>query len=303
MPSEYFKQQRPIVHHHIVIKPHHRWILGGAGGVIVIFMIALAAFSYASFTRQELNYQLLDKKIGDLKNSLQNQINLISEDLNIISENLSNTQNLLIKNQQELSSLKATAKSDFSGIYSNSVNSVVIISTDVSQGTGFFIHKGGYIVTNYHVIENARAAGVYTKDSNYPYRVSIIGTNPDMDVALLKINGEFPKLTFGDSNDVKVGEKVIAIGNPYGLQFSATTGSVSQVHRTGPNGLNAYIQIDAAVNPGNSGGPLINSKGEVIGMVNFKIGGAEGLGFALESNYIKKVINEISQEALNQTLV
>ena len=105
-------------------------------------------------------------------------------------------------------------------------------------------------------------------------------------------------MELSDSNEVQVGEKVIAIGNPLGLQFSVTEGIVSNLHMKGTNNLDAYIQTDAALNPGNSGGPLINKQGEVIGMNNFKIGGSEGLGFALESNYIKQVINEIANDVL-----
>ena len=88
-----------------------------------------------------------------------------------------------------------------------------------------------------------------------------------------------------------------------GLQFSITEGIVSGVHRTGINEIDAYIQTDAALNPGNSGGPLINTEGDVIGINNFKIGGGESLGFALESNYLKDAVNAISQQALNQTLI
>ena len=102
---------------------------------------------------------------------------------------------------------------------------------------------------------------------------------------------------------VQVGEKVIAIGNPLGLQFSVSQGIVSATHREGANRLNAYIQTDAALNPGNSGGPLINTEGKVIGINNFKIGGGESLGFALESNYIEETINEIAQEELGVELL
>ena len=87
------------------------------------------------------------------------------------------------------------------------------------------------------------------------------------------------------------------------MQFSVTEGIVSAVHRTGPSQLESYIQTDAALNPGNSGGPLINKQGEVIGINNFKIGTGENLGFALESNYIIEAINSISEEFLNQTLI
>ena len=97
-----------------------------------------------------------------------------------------------------------------------------------------------------------------------------------------------------DSDDVVVGEKVIAIGNPLGLSYTVTEGIVSAVNREGPNGLKDYIQTDVTLNPGNSGGPLINRDGEVIGVANFKVGGAEALGFALESNVVRETVNRIA---------
>ena len=124
-----------------------------------------------------------------------------------------------------------------------------------------------------------------------------------MDLALLKIDGSYERIRLGNSNNVQAGEKVIAIGNPLGLQFSVSQGIVSAIHREGPNGLEAYIQTDAALNPGNSGGPLINKEGRVIGINNCKVGGSESLGFALESNFIKEGINEIALISLNQTLI
>ena len=120
---------------------------------------------------------------------------------------------------------------------------------------------------------------------------------------LIKILGEYNPLKLADSNDVQIGEKVIAIGNPLGLQFSVSEGIVSAVKRPGLTNINVYIQTDAALNPGNSGGPLINKQGEVIGINNFKVGGGESLGFALESNKIKEVVNDISEKALQKDLV
>jgi len=111
------------------------------------------------------------------------------------------------------------------------------------------------------------------------------------DLALLKTNTFFGELKFANSDDVQVGEKVIAIGNPLGLSFTVTEGIVSAVNREGPNGNFDFVQTDVTLNPGNSGGPLINKEGEVIGINNFKIGGAESLGFALESDVVKESIN------------
>ena len=143
---------------------------------------------------------------------------------------------------------------------------------------------------------------VITSDSQQ-HAVSLIGSNPTMDVSLLKIEGDYEKLVLADSNDIQIGEKVIAIGNPLGLQFSVSEGIVSAVHRTGINNIEAYIQTDAALNPGNSGGPLIDVQGNVIGINNFKVSSGESLGFALESNYLEDVVNDIAQQALNQTLI
>ncbi len=279
------------------LKRHHKWAIGGFGTIVIVFMIVTGILLNGLIVKQTADYASLISKINNLQENIQNQINLLSDDI-------LTTQTSLEESQQELSELKASTGDDFSGIYADAVKSVVIVSTDVGQGTGFVIDEDGYVITNYHVVEGATQGGIYDSERNGPYQIEIIGIDSPMDIALLKITGNFDKLELGESDDVSPGEKVLAIGNPYGLIFSATSGSVSAVHREGPNGLEAYTQIDAAINPGNSGGPLINNQGEVIGIVNFKISGdAEGLGFALESNYIKNVVNEISQEKLNQTLI
>ncbi len=292
--------QRPIVHHHIVLKPHHRWILGGAGTVLVIFMITISVFLYLSFVRQELNNSLLEKRISDLQKSAQTQIDAMSSTLLDI-------QGSLEESQQQIDLLKASAGEDFSGIIEDSIPSVVIIRTDSGQGTGFVITNDGYVVTNAHVLADESgylATGIHgINHEGNRLDLEFIGYDNELDIALLKTDGNYNALQLGDSNDVKIGEKVIAIGNPYGLVFSVSEGIISGVHRTGPNRLPAYLQIDAALNLGNSGGPLINKQGEVIGMNNFKITGGESLGFALESNHIEDAVNEISMKALNQTIV
>jgi len=179
----------------------------------------------------------------------------------------------------------------------------VTIKTNVAQGSGFFIAHNGYIVTNAHVMEGATSAGVITYDGK-THSVSRIGVDSTMDVILLKINDDsYEPLELGNSDNVQVGEKVIAIGNPYGLSFSVSQGIVSNTHQQGSNGLNAYILTDTALNPGNSGGPLIDVDGKVIGINNFKISESEGLGFALESNYIKDTINTISMKAYEKDLI
>ncbi len=286
---------RPIIHHHIVLKPHHKWIIGSVSTLIFILIITLSIFTYTSFVKQELNYNVLDKKISDLSAETQKNIN-------DISSNLLKTNSVIRNISLDFSQLRASAGNDFSGIIDSSVPSVVTIKTDVAQGTGFVITSDGYVVTNAHILGGSSIVQAV----NYKQQIldaKFIGYDSNLDIALLKIPGTYSSLKLGNSNNVQVGENVIAIGNPLGLQFSVSQGIVSAIHRQGPNGINAYLQTDAALNPGNSGGPLINKNGEVIGINNFKLGNSVGLGFSLESNYIKVAVNNISAKSLNQTLI
>ena len=178
---------------------------------------------------------------------------------------------------------------------------MVSIRTDVAQGTGFILTSDGYVVTNAHVLSGADYAEAILSNKNTE-ELSLIGYNITMDIALLKLDGNYDYLELRDSEELKVGEKVIAIGNPLGLSFSVSEGIISAIDREGSNGYPAYIQTDAALNPGNSGGPLIGTDGKVLGINNFKARG-ESLGFALESNYIKDSIDEIALRKLNQTIL
>jgi S1-C subfamily serine protease len=232
-----------------------------------------------------------NKKLDENSAENQNKINQISESLINVQKNL----------EIKIGSIKAKTSSDFSGIIENAVKSVVSIRTDVAQGTGFIVTSDGYIITNAHVLSGASYAESITSEQAVN-DLTLIGYNLTLDIALLKINGNYPYLELEDSNNIKVGEKVIAIGNPLGLAFSVSEGIVSAKDRIGSNELPAYIQTDAALNPGNSGGPLINSNGKVIGINNFKVRG-ESLGFALESRYIKEGINEIAIQKLDKTII
>ncbi len=286
------------------LQRHHKILIGSFTTVVLIFMITSSTLLYLLFVKSNVNYSVLTDKIETLQKETDTKISGLSEGL-IETKNLVGSE--LGSLNKELDLLKASAGEDFSGIVESAVSSVVTIRTNSGQGTGFIINSQGYIVTNAHVIADSNgnlASGIQaiTSDSN-ARDAEFVGYEGDLDVALLKISGTWDFLEFGDSDDVSVGEKVIAIGNPLGLQFSVSQGIVSAVHRTGGNGLDAYIQTDAALNPGNSGGPLINILGKVIGINNFKIGGGENLGFALESNYIVESVNKIAQEELNQTLI
>ncbi len=169
------------------------------------------------------------------------------------------------------------------------------------QGSGFIISKDGYILTNYHVVADADTINVAMADDK-KIEAKLIGSDPQSDVALIKIeNGkDLPVIKMGDSNELEVGEWVIAIGNPFGLNQTVTVGVVSAKGRSGV-GLNEYenfIQTDAAINPGNSGGPLLNIRGEVVGINSAlfsRTGGYMGIGFAIPINMVK-AINEQLQK-------
>jgi len=271
--------------------------------ILIIILVVSQAFMI-SFILVKRNEVML--ALSDTEKSLNDKIDLNNKDIqskiNTLTSSISSISSVQTSLQQQLGEIKATTSADFSGIIEQEIKGVVTIKTDVSQGTGFIITSDGYVMTNYHVIEGAKAAGIFTYD-NQQYGVSLVGSEETMDIALLKIQGNFHELNFGNSDDVKIGEKVIAIGNPLGLSFTATEGIISAKDRTGINKLPYYFQTDVSLNPGNSGGPLINTKGEVIGINNFKISGAENIGFALEINYAKQTINQIALKYLNQTIV
>lgn len=250
-----------------------------------------------------MNYNNLNQKIESLSEESNSKFNELSDNLLDTKNDLKSLGLQIGSIDEEISTLKASVSADFSGIFEDAVKSVITIKTDVSQGSGFFVANNGYIVTNAHILEDAVAAVIITYDGE-SYGVKKIGENPTMDIVLLKIDSSsYNPLTLGNSDDVEIGEKVIAIGNPLGLSFSVSDGIVSAIHREGANGLKVYIQTNADLNPGNSGGPLIDVNGRVIGLNNFKVSEAEGLGFALESNYIKEIVNDISQQAYGENLI
>ncbi len=164
-------------------------------------------------------------------------------------------------------------------------------------GTGFFISKDGYVCTNYHVVKGVDSVRVRVGNQEFPARV--IGTDPITDLALLKVdNGKnFEPAHFGDSNKVQVGDWAIAIGNPFGFDKTFTVGVVSAVRGNAGELGNSYIQTDASINQGNSGGPLLNLDGEVVGVNRMiyakKGGGSLGIGFSIPINTAKKILEQL----------
>jgi S1-C subfamily serine protease len=217
----------------------------------------------------------------------------------------------------EPASFPTSGGKKISDIYDAAKHGVVqIISTSVvagnpffgpqeqqALGSGFVIDKDGHIVTNYHVVQGAKKVQVSFSD-NEEKDATIVGTDPSTDIAVLKIQGAWSRsltpLTLGSSAAVKVGDAVVAIGNPFGLERTVTAGIVSALQRQirAPNGfqIDEAIQTDAAINHGNSGGPLLNANGDVIGVnsqIESESGGNVGIGFAIPIDTVKDVASQL----------
>ncbi len=169
----------------------------------------------------------------------------------------------------------------------------------VGTGSGVIISSDGYIVTNNHVIAKANKLQV-TLNNNKTYDAELVGTDPNTDIALLKIDAkkQLPYLAFGDSDNVKIGEWVLAVGNPFNLTSTVTAGIVSAKARALGQIDQSFIQTDAAVNPGNSGGALVNTNGDLVGIntaITSQTGSYVGYSFAVPSNIAKKVVEDIME--------
>lgn len=211
-----------------------------------------------------------------------------------------------------------TEEKDISTLIENVNNAVVGISriadkgttiflqdgaSNLGLGTGFIVSNDGYIVTNQHVSGEKNNTCYVTLESGKTYKASVVWTDVDLDLSIIKINvNNLDYLTFGDSDKIKIAERVYAIGNPIGFEFqrTVTSGIISGLNRTikiEEDGKTSYmedlIQTDATINPGNSGGPLINKNGEVLGINSVKITSAEGIGFAIPINIIKPIIEQL----------
>lgn len=168
-----------------------------------------------------------------------------------------------------------------------------------SLGSGFIISDDGYIVTNNHVVQGADEVKVKLRGKETSLDAEVIGRDPETDLALLKVDSDddLPTLEFGDSDDAEVGQWVMAIGNPFGLDHSVTAGIISAKGRIiGSGPFDDFIQTDASINPGNSGGPLLNLDGEVIGINTAIVASGQGIGFAIPSAMAKVVIEQLKND-------
>jgi putative serine protease PepD len=193
-------------------------------------------------------------------------------------------------------------------VYQSAKDSVAYITTQVGTGSGFVVSDDGYIVTNAHVVEGANGQIKAKIGDGKTLDAKLVGQDASTDLALLKVDASNLKpLAFADSSTVQVGDPAYAIGNPFGLDRTLTTGVISALQReiSSPNGfsIDDVLQTDAAINPGNSGGPLFNAQGQVIG-VNSQIestgntsaggqAGNVGIGFAIPSNTVKSVVSQL----------
>ena len=195
-------------------------------------------------------------------------------------------------------------------IFEKSEESIVQVSvlrgeSDGGMGSGFVYSDEGYVITNQHVVQDAERVMITFLDGE-AYIGNVVGSDRDLDIAVVKVeptNTYLQPIKIGDSSKLKVGEKIAAIGNPFGLSGSMTSGIVSQMGRLLPQetgySIPDVIQTDAAINPGNSGGPLINMKGEVVGIntaIQSATGEFSGIGFAVPSNTVKKVVPVLIQD-------
>ncbi|MBI2523434.1 trypsin-like peptidase domain-containing protein [Candidatus Woesearchaeota archaeon] len=292
--------------------------------IILIIAISGSLIFYYNAKVNELNREILTlgnkldrvnenlkSDISSLNQNLTSEIDLVDSDLRNFKmrnkEEINTLTGLIdeIEKQSEiqLGELRDDLKSiqvksqDFTAIIDDVIQSVVSVGTNKGLGSGVVIDSRGFIVTNYHVVEGASIIRVLTYSEDV-YNTALIGYNDVADVAVLKVDASLPALRFGDSDDVRVGEKVIALGNPAGLSFTVTEGIISAVHRKGPNDLPIYLQTDVPINPGNSGGPLVDANSEIIGLNNFKVSGLEGLGFAVESNTVKDIADDVIAQYL-----
>lgn len=221
---------------------------------------------------------------------------------------LSNTENINIKSEEDITKILDKTIKCVVGISKiKNTGSSIFLNNSTSElglGTGMVVSENGYILTNWHVAGNKYSNCYVTLENGKVYNGNVVWADNDLDLAIIKISASgLDYITLGDSDNIKIGEKTYAIGNPIGVEFqrTVTSGIISGINRTikieerdNSSYMEDLIQTDATINPGNSGGPLINSKGEVIGINSVKITEAEGIGFAVPINIIKPVIESFS---------
>ncbi len=301
-------------------------LLGTATGNISISLNSKAGEEIAAEEDSSQAAEIADEKTTSVKKTAQSEQNsavvngtkTFTENTNVAASSINTNSSI---NNSVNSSPAGYTQDEIQNIsvYEKCNEAVVNINTQVmgmnwflepivqsgGSGSGSIIDKRGYVITNVHVIENATRIYISLYDGTQ-YEGTVVGQDSDSDIAVLKFappEGTILKtISFGDSKSLKVGQKVIAIGNPFGLERTMTTGIVSGLGRPIQNSNNTIIrdmiQTDTAINPGNSGGPLLNTKGQMIGintMIYSSSGNSAGVGFAVPSETARRVANELIQ--------
>ena len=273
----------------------HRGILAA---VVIVLLIVSGSLAFLYLTQNSQTGQSISSLNSSITSLQQQRATL----LQLLASNSSSTTGIspgnstgidttLIYNYANLSIVTVQGSQATSSFFGTSYEQV--------EGSGFVIQQGGsyYVVSNYHVVQNDVNISVTFQDGN-AFRGTVVGSDPYSDLAVLTVSGapagEFNPLTFAASSTLRVGQPVVAIGNPYGLSGSLTEGLVSQLGRTiqdetsGNFSIADVIQISTPINPGNSGGPLLNAQGQVVGITTAIVSGSQGIGFAIPSDTVVK---------------
>jgi len=265
-------------------------------------LIAVSAYSYLekkNTEKQEFNQKSIPSQFTNYNNNLSAGCDFVqAAELTVHA----------VVNIRTEFERRTTLYNDFFGFFSNPYENKQMLS---ASGSGVIISSDGYIVTNNHVVQEADKIEVTLNDKHI-YNAKIIGSDPSTDLALLKIEAnELPTIIYGNSDDVKVGEWVLAVGNPFNLTSTVTAGIVSAKARNinilGKNSndspIESFIQTDAAVNPGNSGGALVNTNGELIGInaaIASNTGSYNGYSFAIPVNIVRKITEDLKKYGIVQ---
>ena len=259
--------------------------------LLMLIVAAVSIFIYDMYVNIDVySSEQQNQNVGATRVSYTQEIKASSND------DITNTLENTIKGVVGISKIKNKGNSIF---LNNSTESLGL-------GTGMIVSENGYILTNWHVAGDKYSKCYVTLENSKVENGSVVWADKDLDLAILKINAtNLNSITFGDSNNIKIGQKAYAIGNPIGVEFqrTVTSGIISGINRTikieeenKVSYMDDLIQTDATINPGNSGGPLINSNGEVIGINTVKITEAEGIGFAVPVNIVKPIIERFKNE-------
>jgi Do/DeqQ family serine protease len=263
--------------------------------ILLVSMLGgiLTLGSYKLFIEEEHNTTIIEAAPTAFK-----QTALSSEVLSF-TEAAERTVNSVVHVKTAIETRGAIARTPFEFFFGNPSQSLPRLQ--MASGSGVIISRDGYIVTNNHVVNNAETIQISLNDGK-EYKAVVVGTDPTTDIALVKIDVEnAPFLTFSNSDEVRLGEWVLAVGNPFNLTSTVTAGIISAKGRSlgiidDQSAIESFLQTDAVVNPGNSGGALVNTRGDLIGIntaISTHTGSFEGYSFAVPSNIVKKVVEDL----------